>query len=1237
MLMGAFLEVFKVFATLSLMDMISGPLGRINSSLHEVGNGAASLSARFGSLAASMAPLALGAGAVLGAFGKCVSTAAGFEDQMAKVGAVSRASASELEQLEARARELGASTQFTASQVGQAEQYLAMAGFSVEDNIAALPGVLNLAAATATDLGRAADISSDIMSAFGIKASEMGHVADVLTATCNNTNTNMEMLGDTMKYVGPVARTAGLSLEETATMAGILANSGIKASQGGTVLRGMLNRLAAPTGEAAKTLQKLGVTTQDAAGNLKKPITILKEMAASMKGMGNAAQMAALKTVFGEEAMAGVSVLLKKTDGDWNKLFDTLSNVDGVAQNTAVAMNNTLAGSMRGMGSAFESVQITIGKIFIPVLRKVVQAITSLLRWIDQLAQSPVGKFFLQLAAAISTVIVGITAFSGAMWALSSLGGMVARVFLPLKAAIMGVSAPMLVLVGIGAALYAAWKSDFGGIATVISGWWNKIKLVVNGVIAVFNSLKGSTGEIRGELAKEIKAAGLVGLVTTISKVIYRIREFFKGIWDGINFDGVTTALAPAIMKIRDLFDTVGSAIGKLFGSEVKSAATEARSLGSVVGGVLSKGFELLAVAINGFVNGIDSAISFVRMLVALFTGDFSGACEMASRIWQNFCDSIMSIADFLGIGDTIREFVEKIKSFFANLNIVEGIKSAWQAFVDFISGLNPLELLKNAFAGIADFGTSFDFVGGIQSAWDSFTTFVAGLNPLELLTSAFAGVTEFFASFDFVTGIQTAWQAVVDFFSGLNLLELISNAFAGITEFFASFDFVSGLQTAWQAVTAFFDGLNLFDSGAKLLGTFIDGIKSMVGSLVDSVSGALSKVRSFLPFSDAHEGPLSTLTLSGSRMMTTLAEGVNQGKGALTASVSGALGEAGKQIAGFQEELAPPTVQDPAKKTAQTLQAATNPTSGTSTPQLIIESPALPELQAPTLPELEFSESGLPKLAAEAVMPDIPQLAVESPQLPELSLPSLPGLELSEPELPQLSAVVPELPHLAIQNPTLPELQVQALPELEFAESGLPKLAAEAVMPDIPQLVVESPQFPELTVPALPGLELADTELPQLSAVAPELPQLSVESPVLPPMTQATPQDAKQGLLDMLGNGASQLASIVTGAIGEAGGKLSEMLGLSNAKKPFQEVPGLEIPVPESPAIRIPEAPAVAPEDTVHDRGHQEGKESQSKNQTVTITIGTINLPDVNDATSFVKSLQNVFQSEIGALEGMA
>lgn len=306
------MEVFSVFATLSMVDMISGPLGRVKHAMKGVEGGVASLGKRMGNLALGMAPVALAAGVILGSFGACVGVAAGFEDQMAKVGAVSRASSEEMAALEATARELGATTQFTAVQVGEAEQYLAMAGFSAQENIAALPGVLNLAAATATDLGRAADISSDILGAFGMRAEEMTRVADTLALTCATANTNMELLGDTMKYVAPVARMAGLSLEETAAMAGLLGNVGIKGSQAGTTLKAMLAKMAAPSKEAQELFQKLGVTVKDSAGNLRSPVKVLGEMSAGLSKMGTAEQIAAMKMIVGEEAIAGFSELIKK-------------------------------------------------------------------------------------------------------------------------------------------------------------------------------------------------------------------------------------------------------------------------------------------------------------------------------------------------------------------------------------------------------------------------------------------------------------------------------------------------------------------------------------------------------------------------------------------------------------------------------------------------------------------------------------------------------------------------------------------------------------------------------------------------------------------------------------------------------------------------------------------------------------------------------------------------------------
>lgn len=873
------MEVFSVFATLSLKDLMSGALGKLRGELKNFDAAVAGVGARMGNLALAMGPAAIGAGAILGAFGKCVSVAAGFEDQMAKVGAVSRATGPELAALEAKARELGATTQFTASQVGEAEQYLAMAGFKAQQNIAALPGVLNLAAATATDLGRAADISSDILGAFGMKAEEMTRVADVLAMTCATANTDMEKLGDTMKYVAPIARTAGLSIEETAAMAGLLGNVGIKGSQAGTSLKAMLNKLAAPASEGAKALAKLGIATKDSAGNLRSPVKILGEMAGKLEKMGTAEQMAAMKAVVGEEAVAGFAELIKQGGiGELKKYIKVLEESGGATQKMADQMNNTLAGDMRGLGSAFESVQITIGKIFIPVLRKVVQAITAVIRVIDKFAQSPIGKFILKLVAAISTGILVITAFAGGVWAVSKAIPAVTKGLALMRTAalaagksFLAVSLPILALTAVVAALYLVWKNDFAGIATTVSNWYNKISLVFKGVEAVFKSLQGSTGKITGQLAKDIQANGLVDVVTTVGKVVYRIRQFFSGLWEGLNFDRIVTAIMPALLKVRELFDAVGNAISKLFSKKVEGGADAAKSFGQIIGGALTWSMEALCTIITQIVNGIDIFISAIRAVWALITGDFSTAGEMCSRIWDDFCDNIMAAADLLGIGD-------------------------W---------------LRNAFAGISDWFSGL--VSDIKSIWGSVTGFFSNLG--QTIENIWNGIVNFFKSI--VADIIGAGQAVIDFLGSLNPIDALTGAFAGIGDFISGIDLVSGFQSAWDAVTGFFSGVNLFESGAKLLGTLKDGVMSMAGSLLDSVTGVFGKLRNLLPFSDAKEGPLSELTASGSAIMTTLGEGVAKGEAALTGSVADALGNVNNELEGFQGpvldtgSLASPTMPD--------------------------------------------------------------------------------------------------------------------------------------------------------------------------------------------------------------------------------------------------------------------------------------------------------------------------------------
>ena len=1079
------MEVFSVFATLSLVDMISGPLARIRTAMGGVEGGVASLGRRMGNLALGMAPVALAAGVLLGSFGACVGVAAGFEDQMAKVGAVSRASSEEMAALEATARELGATTQFTAVQVGQAEQYLAMAGFSAKENIAALPGVLNLAAATATDLGRAADISSDILSAFGLQAEQMTRVADVLALTCATANTNMEFLGDTMKYVAPVARMAGLSLEETAAMAGLLGNVGIKGSQAGTTLKAMLNKMAAPTKEAQELFQKLGVTVKDSAGNLRSPVAVLGEMAAGLKNLGTAEQIAAMKTIVGEEAIAGFSELIQKEGiGAIADYARQLEAGGGSAAEMAARMNDTLAGSLRGLGSAWESVQITVGKLFLPAVRAAVDAVTGFLRLLDKAAQNPFGAALLKIVSAISLAVVALTGLSAAIWFFTSVGPMLAKALAPAKAALLGLGAPVYAVIAILGLLYAAYRMNFGGMADYLHECWNKITLTVKGVLSVFQTLKDGSGAIRGELATQIKAAGLVGLVTTVSRIVYRIQAVFKGFSKALSaaFARIDTVFVPVRLAVAELMQGASSLFGLFTGNEVTSAASTWEAFGAALGEIAGGVLEGLATAFAWLVDGIRLFASVVGYLidgVSALCGwllNLGGAANEASAAADPFAWSnlgkvlgyvlgvfvawkaallatrgvmlavsavtkawaaaqwllnaamsanpiglvVIAIAGLIAAGAWLVQNWDGIAAWWNDLwdgiaawagkkwaAIVGIITGAWDAVVSGIKGfgaslLSGLQSVWDAvgnaagaawdgiaglvsgawdaiIGGLSAFGTSM--LAFLQNAWAEWEGFVARL--LGALGSILSGLLDFGAAV--ISGLQSVWDTVGNAAGAAweGIVGLVSGAWAAIIGGLSAFgtSLLDGVTAAWNAVLEFFGGLNLFESGAKLLSTFVDGIKSMASSVVESVAGVFATVREYLPFSDAHVGPLSQLTLSGARMMTTLAEGVTSGQGGLVARVSGALSGVGGAIRDWWKGLGNP-VTDTVPK------LPTPPTAGV---------PVMPEVAAPklpVLPPLEVQAGKLPEMPVLTVAaPTVPE-----PEAPEIAIPQTPSFDLTDP-----------------------------------------------------------------------------------------------------------------------------------------------------------------------------------------------------------------------------------------------
>ncbi|MGH1323550.1 phage tail tape measure protein [Bacillus pretiosus] len=316
--------------------------------------------------------------AMVAAIGATVKSAANFEQSMAKVKAISGATDTEFQQLKATAKDLGATTQFSASQAADGLAFLSLAGFKAQDSINAMPAVLNLAAAGAIDLGTAADISSNIMTGFGIAATETGVAADVLTKTFTTANTDMNQLGMAMKYVAPVAKALGWDITDAATAVAKMSDAGIQGSQAGTSLRAALLSLANPTGQTAKAFDKLGISVIDANGQFKPLPELIGHISGKMEGMTDAQKTVTAAQLVGTEASAGFLALLDQGQGSLQDYKTELELSGGTAERIAKIQQETLVGAWNAAKSAMEGLAIGIGTTLLPMFTAAVNGATAL-------------------------------------------------------------------------------------------------------------------------------------------------------------------------------------------------------------------------------------------------------------------------------------------------------------------------------------------------------------------------------------------------------------------------------------------------------------------------------------------------------------------------------------------------------------------------------------------------------------------------------------------------------------------------------------------------------------------------------------------------------------------------------------------------------------------------------------------------------------------------------------------
>lgn len=312
-----------------------------------------------------------------------VEVGSNFDSSMAKVSAVSGATGKELEQLTEKAKALGKSTKFSASEAADAFNYMAMAGWKTEDMLNGIDGILNLAAASGSDLATTCDIVTDALTAMGYSSKEAGRLADVMAAASSNANTNVEMMGSTFKYVAPVVGSLGYSMEDTAVAIGLMANAGIKADQAGTSLRAILQRIPTDTGGAREAFEKLGGKLLNTDGTMRSLNDVMVDLRKGFSKLSAEQQVQYAKTIAGANAMSGLLAITGATEADFNKLTLAVKNSNGAAEKMAKTMQNNLGGDMTTLKSKIEGIQIAIYEKFEPALRKAVAAISSMLDKVD--------------------------------------------------------------------------------------------------------------------------------------------------------------------------------------------------------------------------------------------------------------------------------------------------------------------------------------------------------------------------------------------------------------------------------------------------------------------------------------------------------------------------------------------------------------------------------------------------------------------------------------------------------------------------------------------------------------------------------------------------------------------------------------------------------------------------------------------------------------------------------------
>lgn len=677
-----------------------------------------------------------------------VKKAAEFQEQMSTVKSISNASAEDMAKLSQKAKEMGATTAFTAAEAGEAMEYMAMAGWKTGDMLGGIEGIMNLAAASGEELGSVSDIVTDALTAFGLSASDAGHFSDVLAQASSNANTNVSMMGSTFQKVAPVAGALGYSVEDMSLGIGLMANASIKAEVAGTSLKTALANMAKPTKQQAAYMDKYGISLTKSDGTMKSFGEVVENLRGSLGGLSEQEQIAAATAIFGKESFAGMLAIVNASEQDYNKLTEAVYNCDGAAKRMAETKLDNLNGSITFAKSAFDALQVELGELLLPTLTEGVKKFTDIITVVTTFVRENPGA-----VKAIAKIVAGLVGLKA--------GGLIAKLgFLEVKGGILSIQKAFTMIKGLGITKYlSSMGGGFGGILTKILPLVGVIAAVGGAVYYVSTHLE----QVRGFIQKTFGDEGLAvfdklwGVITQVGTALKD--AFFTsgtGVLDTLKeilptiLSTLQNGLLPILPMIANLFVQILPLLGQLVTAILPV-------LGELVSAVIVVLAQLIAEILPVIVQLISAILPLVLQIVQAVLPVLIDLINTIVPVLIEIVQAVLPVIIQLiqTILPIVMQIIDTVLPVFISLlntlvpifqNIIQAILPVLQQL---LQALVPvIQLLAEVFASV------------LGSALQSIAAIVQNV------MSIFQGLI------DFITGVFTgnwsqAWNGIKTIFSG--------------------------------------------------------------------------------------------------------------------------------------------------------------------------------------------------------------------------------------------------------------------------------------------------------------------------------------------------------------------------------------------------------------------------------------------------------------------------------------